>query len=842
MGDLLDLQELDRSRVAEAGGKGAQLGELARIEGVTVPPGFVVTTAAFRRHLTGEHGLSDALDGLSRLGPADREGISAASAALRGRIEETALSGELAAAITDAVAGFGEGVAFAVRSSATAEDLPGASFAGQHDSSLDVVGAAAVLQALRRCWASLYTERAVTYRLRQGFDPRAVEMAVVVQRMAPAEAAGVLFTADPRSGNRRVATVEAVRGLGEALVSGRAHPDTHTLRDGQVTRRPAGPEPVLSDAELIDLVALGRRVEAAFGQPQDIEWCLARGAFQLVQSRPISTLFPLPLDDGQPHVWLSVGHQQMMTDAMRPFGLSLFQLLALRPMITAGGRLFVDVTRELGAPSSRADLFAMAGRSDPLVRDALETVLTRDLVPTLPDPPPRAPPSGPAGLAAQAAPLEADIAVVEGLMARDQASLAALRQEIGAHRGPALFDFLLEDIPTLKRQMADPEGFRALMAGIEATWWLNDQLGAWLGEKSPADALAQSAPHNITSEMGLALLDVADALRPHPAVLAALQQAEGDDTLDALPALPGGEAALAAIQGWLLRYGMRCPGEIDITRPRWAERPSQLIPLLLSYVRTFEAGAGRRRFEQGLEQSAQTEGELLRRLQALPDGEQKVQEVRRMIRRLRTFTGYREYPKYAMISRLFVYKQAIWAELRRLVEAGALSDEEDGWYLSFPELHALSRGERLDASLVTARREAYRLHQGLRPPRVLTSEGEALFGRYRREGLPAGTLVGLGVSAGVAVGRARVALDMATADLEPGDILVTPFTDPSWTPLFVTVAGLVTEVGGLTSHGSVIAREYGLPAVVGVEGATLRIQDGQRIRVDGAEGTVEVLD
>jgi pyruvate,water dikinase len=427
-------------------------------------------------------------------------------------------------------------------------------------------------------------------------------------------------------------------------------------------------------------------------------------------------------------------------------------------------------------------------------------------------------------------------------MARDQASLAALRQEIGAHRGPALFDFLLEDIPTLKRQMADPEGFRALMAGIEATWWLNDQLGAWLGEKSPADALAQSAPHNITSEMGLALLDVADALRPHPAVLAALQQAEGDDTLDALPALPGGEAALAAIQGWLLRYGMRCPGEIDITRPRWAERPSQLIPLLLSYVRTFEAGAGRRRFEQGLEQSAQTEGELLRRLQALPDGEQKVQEVRRMIRRLRTFTGYREYPKYAMISRLFVYKQAIWAELRRLVEAGALSDEEDGWYLSFPELHALSRGERLDASLVTARREAYRLHQGLRPPRVLTSEGEALFGRYRREGLPAGTLVGLGVSAGVAVGRARVALDMATADLEPGDILVTPFTDPSWTPLFVTVAGLVTEVGGLTSHGSVIAREYGLPAVVGVEGATLRIQDGQRIRVDGAEGTVEVLD
>lgn len=823
--DVLNLRSLDRSRVAEAGGKGAQLGELTRIDGVSVPPGFVVTTAAFRRALA----AAPERDALTRL-RAD-EAIRACCAALRERILAMTIPGDLEAEILRALAPFGEDAAWAVRSSATAEDLPGASFAGQLDSSLNVVGSAAVLDHLRRCWASLYAERVVRYQLRQGLNPGAAEMAVVVQRMAPARAAGVLFTADPVSGNRRVATVEATVGLGDALVSGLVSPDAWAVRDGQIVQRGQ----VLTDAELLELVALGRRVEAHFGCPQDIEWCLVGEGLQLVQSRPITTLFPLPPDDGQPHVYLSVGHQQMMTDAMRPFGVSLFQLLALRPMTTAGGRLFVDVTRELGAPASRAGLLAMVGRYDPLTRDALETLLARDFVPALPDSPP-APPPGPLP-----APLEADLAVVHGLIARDEASLAALRQRIGDHQGPALFDLILEDVPTLKRQMADPDTFRALMAGIEAAWWLNEQLGAWLGEKNPADELAQSAPHNVTSEMGLALLDVADAIRPHPELVAALTEADGDDFLDRLTALPGGAVARAAIEGWLLRYGMRCPGEIDITRPRWAERPGLLLPLILNNL-AFEPGNARRRFEQGLDHARRKEEALLTRLRALPDGELKAAEASRMIRRLRTFVGYREYPKYAMISRFFVYKQAIRAELRRLVEAGALADEEDGWYLTFAELHELARAGRPDAARVAARREAFRVHERLRPPRVLTSEGEGLDGRYHREGLPEGALVGLAVSAGVVEGRARVVLDIAAARLEPGDILVTAFTDPSWTPLFVAIGGLVTEVGGLTSHGSVIAREVGLPAVVGVGGATRRIRDGQRVRVDGAAGTVEILD
>jgi pyruvate,water dikinase len=379
------------------------------------------------------------------------------------------------------------------------------------------------------------------------------------------------------------------------------------------------------------------------------------------------------------------------------------------------------------------------------------------------------------------------------------------------------------------------------MAGMEATWWLNAQLQTWLGERNAADILTQSVPDNVTSEMGLALLDVADVIRPHPDVVAFLQRVEDDDFLNALPALAGGAEARDAIRAWLDKYGMRCVGEIDITRPRWSERPSTLVPLILGNVRNFGPGEGSRRFEQGRQEAWRKEQELLGRLRALPNGEAKADETKRMIDRVRTFIGYREYPKYGWMSRYFVYKQALLEEAERLVQADVLREKEDIFYLTYQELHDVVRTHHVDEQLLRRRKEEFRSYQALRPPRVLTSEGEAVAGSYRRKDLPAGALVGLPVSAGTVEGRARVILGMAEAELEPGDILVTAYTDPSWTPLFVTVAALVTEVGGLMTHGAVIAREYGLPAVVGVEHATRSIRDGQRIRVHGTEGYVEIL-
>jgi pyruvate,water dikinase len=867
-GYVLDLQEVDRTRVEVVGGKGAHLGELSRIADVNVPPGFCVTTEAFRRVMAEAPSLDERLDRLSRLRPDDREAIVALSGEVRRTIEGIVVPEELASAITDRLARLGDEDAYAVRSSATAEDLPTASFAGQQDTYLNVVGPAAVLRHVGRCWASLFSERAVTYRLRNGVDHRSVRMAVVVQRMVFPEAAGVLFTADPVTGNRKVASVEAGFGLGEALVSGLVNADVYEVRDGRVVSRsiatkrlaldaaPTGgtreraiepdrqEQPALTDAQVVRLVRLGRRIEAHFGRPQDIEWCLTDDDFQIVQSRPITTLFPIPeVDGGENHVYVSVGHQQMMTDPLKPLGLSFWQMTTPRPMAEAGGRLFVDVTPMLASPASRASLLDTLGKSDPLIRDALQGILDRgDFVRERPEEGPAwTPPGGGAP-----SPVETDPAIVTELIARSEASIAALAREIRGRSGTALLDFIVAHMQAQRGAQFDPRSLQVIMAGMEAAGWLNDRMQAWLGERNAADALTQSVPNNVTSEMGLALLDVADAIRPHPAVVAFLKRVEGegfddDALLTALSTLPGGEEARDAIEGWLRRYGMRGVGEIDITRPRWAERPTMLVPLLLGNVRNFAPGEAKRRFEQGLRAAREKERELLERLRALPDGQRKADETKRMIDRVRAFAGYREYPKYGMVSRYFVYKRALLEEADRLVRAGVLRDPEEIFYLRFEELRDVVRTNEVDEQAIRERRDAFEAYRALTPPRVLTSDGEAVAGSYRRDDPPPGALIGLPVSAGTVAGRARVVLDVATADLEAGDILVTAYTDPSWTPLFVAIGGLVTEVGGLMTHGAVIAREYGLPAVVGVEHATRLIRDGQWIRVHGTDGYVELL-
>ena len=860
---VLGFEELDRTEVAVVGSKGAHLGELSRIEGILVPPGFCVTTGAFQRILAEAPSIDDRLDRLSRLKPDDSPSIRALSAEIRRALECTAIPDDLAAGIARAVARLGASVSCAVRSSATAEDLPTASFAGQQDTYLNVVGPAAILEHVRRCWASLFTERAATYRLRNGFDHRKVHMAVVVQQMVFPYAAGVLFTADPVTGNRKVVTVEASFGLGEALVSGLVNADVYKVRASEIVEKaiakkelavqasPAGgtreqaiePErqerPALTDAQVLRLAQLGRRIEAHFGCAQDIEWCLRDDAFHIVQSRPITTLFPIPAaGDRENRVYVSVGHQQMMTDPMKPLGLSLFQLTAGRPMYEAGGRLFVDVTRQLASAASRASLLETLGKSDPLIRDALQTVLDRgDFIRSVPDEGPAWAPPG----SAPATPIEADAAIPADLIARSEASIAALKRDIETKSGSALLDFILADLEERKRTLFDPRSLQVIVAAFEATWWLNEQLQAWLGEKNVADTLTRSVPNNVTSEMGLALMDVADVIRPHPDVVGFLEHVTDEGFLDELPRLAGGREARDAIEDYLDKYGMRCVGEIDITRPRWRERPETLVPLILSNIKNFEPGAGERRFEQGREEAWSKQQEVLERLRALPDGARKAEETKRMIDRVRTFIGYREYPKYAIVRRYFVYKQALLEEADRLVRARVLRDKEDIFYLTFQELQTVVRTHQVDDPLIHERKEAFRSHQALTPPRVLTSDGEAIAGAYRRNDLPAGALVGLPVSAGTIEGRARVILNLAEANLEMGDILVTAHTDPSWTPLFVAIKGLVTEVGGLMTHGAVIAREYGLPAVVGVEHATRLIRDGQRIRVHGTDGYVEIL-
>ena len=527
---VLDFLEIDQTQVAAVGGKGANLGELARIEGIRVPAGFCVTTDAFRRILAEAPSIDELLDRLSLLSPNDREAICALSEEIRRALEEMAIPDDLAAAITRGISRLGEQGSCAVRSSATAEDSPTASFAGQQDTYLNVVGSAAILRCVRRCWGSLFSDRAVTYRLRNGFDHRKVHMAVAVQKMVFPEAAGVLFTADPVTSNRKVTSVEATFGLGEALVSGVVNADRYEVRNGEVVTKvvaakqlaihasPSGgtqeetiePErreqPALTDGQVVRLAQLGRRIEEHFGTPQDIEWCLDEDSFQIVQSRPITTLFPIPVTgDQENHVYVSVGHAQMMTDAMKPLGISFWQLTTPRPMYMAGGRLFVDVALDLASPARpRRSAGCPWEERSPCGGRAADHPRTRRLHPDSPG----------RGLERNAGwpppvPIETDPAIVDELIEHSEASISTLKSEIRTKSGSALFDFILADIRELKRILFDPRSHQVFMSAMEATWWLNEQLEAWLGETNAADALTQSVPNNVTSEMGLALLDVA---------------------------------------------------------------------------------------------------------------------------------------------------------------------------------------------------------------------------------------------------------------------------------------------------------------------------------------------
>ncbi|MBW4617528.1 MAG: phosphoenolpyruvate synthase [Desmonostoc vinosum HA7617-LM4] len=867
---VLCFQDIDQTKLTVVGGKGANLGELSKIEEIRVPDGFCISTEAFQRIIGETPSINELLDQLSHLLVEDRDKIGELSSEIRRVIEGIAIPEDINEAIARLLSRLGEKNAYAVRSSATAEDLPTASFAGQQDTYLNMIGKAAILKHISKCWASLFTQRAVIYRLQNGFDHRKVHLSVMVQKMVFPQAAGILFTADPVTGNRKVVSIDASFGLGEAIVSGLVNADSYKVRNGMVIDKKISTkklaiyavkdggtksqeiEPerqnkqVLTGEQIVQLESIGRKIEAHFGCPQDIEWCLVDDAFYIVQSRPITTLYPIPeANDRENHVYVSVGHQQMMTDAIKPLGLSLWQLTAARPMYKAGGRLFVDVTYELASPVRRGIIVDVLGKSDPLITDALMTLLERgDFIKSLPDDQPEQSSSksntgrSPADFQTLK---EYDPAIVGDLIERSETSVRELKHNIQTKSGLELFDFILEDIEQLKKSLAAPQSFGVIMTGINASSWINEKMMEWLGEKNAADTLSQSVSNNITSSMGLALLDVADAIRPYPEVIEYLQQVKDDNFLDELIKFEGGQSARDAIDVYLNKYGMRCAGEIDITRPRWSEKPMTLVPMILSHIKNFEPGAGDRKFEQGRQEALQKEQALLERLKQLPDGEQKVEETKRMIGHYRNFIGYREYPKYGIVNRYFVYKKALLKEAEQLVQAGVIHEKEDICYLTFQELRKVVRTNKLDYQIVNKRKDEYKLCEKLTPPRVITSDGEIIAPEYKRENLPAEAIVGLAVSSGVIEGRARVILNMEDADLEDGDILVTFFTDPSWTPLFVSIKGLVTEVGGLMTHGAVIAREYGLPAVVGVENATKLIKDGQRIRVHGTEGYVEIL-
>ncbi len=848
------LSELRASDLAHAGGKGANLGELLR-GGLPVPPGFVLLTSAYRAFVAAS-GLGPELErALGDVAGDDPRSVEAASRAARALFERHPVPKEIASAIRAAYDRLGGG-AVAIRSSATAEDLPEASFAGQHDSYLNVTGAEEVVGAVRRCWSSLFTPRAISYRSRQRVPNAGLALAVVVQKLVRAESGGVLFTANPVSGHRGQLAIDASFGLGEAIVSGQVTPD-HWIVDstsGEVLEARIGtkqvmtvpratgtetvavaPEererPALEPAHVARLAELGRRVASHFGVPQDVEWVLADGQIFLVQSRPITSLFPLPepAPDPGPRVYLCLNSLQGLAEPLTPSGIDFLGRLACGPAALLGvklergalppvfkwaaGRIYLDVTEGLRHPITRGLLLGLATFLDLPARQILEHLLARETRLGRVRLPPVHPTPGLAlrvlarGLAALAAPDRAR----RRALARLERYCSALERRAARLRTPEeRRQFLMEGpaelfpavIPTLVPVVAPGIGMRFLAESL---------LGKWLGDGARVEPVLRALAHNPTTEMDLALWRLSRELA----------RARVRPTAEH----PG-------VRGFLERYGHRAVREIDIGMPRWRDDPAYLLGVLETYL------------AQGAEEDADAtfQGRARRAEAAVCDlvlevrkrkGRVRAALLRFMLSRVRSLAGMREYPKFFLVRLLASFRKVLGELGADLVAQARLDAADDIYFVRFADWDGDVR------AAATAGRAGYVRDLSRSAPRVITSEGEAF---YAATVADEGALRGTAASAGVYEGPVRVVQDPHTAKLERGDVLVARGTDPAWTPLFLTAGALVMEIGGIMSHGSVVAREYGIPAVVGVPEATRRLRTGERVRVDGEAGVVVPLE
>jgi pyruvate,water dikinase len=896
---VLGLDMITADMLPAVGGKAANLGELSSA-GLPVPAGFCLTTAAYRRAVA-PAGLDELHAALAATRPGELSTLAELASGARGRVLGAGIPAEVADAVRAAYAALGPDVPVAVRSSGTAEDLPLASFAGQQDTFLNVVGVEAVLTAVRQCWASLWTDRAVAYRATHGIAPSAVSLAVVVQHMVDAEVAGVLFTANPVTGRRHESVIDASPGLGEAVVSGAVNPDHFVVdsvtkriterrigdkrlvirsRQGGGTERvetaAAGSAACLSDVRIQALEALGRRAEVHLGSPQDLEWAIdVDGSLWLTQSRPITTLYPLPDNaaenaTGRPaagdgsRVYLCFSLAQGLTRPLTPMGLAAFRLIASsvagaagfdvpephsgpRPYTQAGQRIFFDLTAVVRSAAGRAIV--------PRVFDVMEARSAAVLRRLFADPRFSITRRSPWRLLRHVAPVAARARVPGSLvraLLRPEAALhrverfggqfrAALVAPAGAtpaerlaHAERILGNELFPVVPNVLPLPA--LGFAMLAAA-----------GKLLGTGAGADqgglqTVLRGLPNNVTTQMDLELWQLAGSIRLHPAAAAMLAEAQPAELArryraGALPAV-----VQSGVARFLSRYGHRAVAEIDVGMPRWTDDPAHIFGVLTNYLRLEDpAQAPDRQFRNA---AREAEAQVERLVAAAGERSRlRASLVRAALKRARMFAGLRELPKYHIVEALAAVRKQLALVGAELAASGRIESAQDIFFLDLVEVRQGLSGTPLHGT-VERRREAYRAELGRRHiPRVLLSDGtepETLQQDLQqdRARTARGVLVGTPASAGTAVGPARVILDPEGAHLEPGEILVAPSTDPGWTPLFLTAGGLVMEMGGPNSHGAVVAREYGIPAVVGVPDATSVLATGQVVAVDGAAGTV----
>lgn len=885
-----------------AGGKALNLSRLRRA-GFPVPGGFLITISAYylfneRNHL--EQKIKGLLVGASLEKPAELESLSET---IRGWFERGKIPLELREEIWAAYRALGS-PKVAVRSSATAEDLPEISFAGQQDTYLNVSGENRLLEAVVKCWSSLWTARAIGYRQRNGIGQAGLSLAVIVQEMVPSQVSGVVFTANPLTGRRTEMVIDATLGLGEALVSGKVEPDHYVvdmrqhrlvskqigakalvmegLAEGGTTehREDGSQIQALADKQILELAELCGRVADLFDAPQDIEFAWAGGKLYLLQSRPVTALYPTAT--GVPYeplrVMFSLGAVQGFLEPFTPLGQD-----ALRMALTglgailgyklryqdpglvqeAGERLWLGITSLLKNDTGRKFLSGAMSFIEPTIGLHLRAAMEEaELAPQK-----GMKPSTVMHVLRLVVPVASRMVLAmafprarrERGMQVAERSLAELKRQV-AVPGIDLRTRLGERLAVWQRISVIlprylPKYFVApLAAGMASINLVNQLLKHFLGTtqgdlagmKAVMVQLTRGLPFNVTTEMDLYLWETAQAIRKDPGSRRFFSEHTPETLAEAYQQAALPEAAQAAMEAFMERYGMRGVGEIDLGRPRWQEEPLQIVKMIFSYLQIeAEDKAPDTIFLQNAEESEKVIAQMEAQIRQTRGGRLKSRLFRFAASRVRNLVGLRESPKFFIVRTMGIIRSSMLESGAELSEADILQEPGDIFYLKAAELEALAGGETADwKAIVAERRRVYEREKLRRQiPVILFSDGRAFYGA------PGSSVAGGSkgysgspVSPGVVEGTVRVILSPHETTLLPGEILVCPGTDPAWTPLFLAAGGLVMEVGGMMTHGAVVAREYGIPAVVGVADATRLLKTGQRVRLDGGSGIIELLE
>jgi phosphohistidine swiveling domain-containing protein len=911
----LPLSSVDRLMVKSVGGKAANLGDMFQAR-FPIPDGFVVTAEAYQIFLNSglrqdatKDTLKALIDQLETLNETDDlTVVRDVGARLRKTLHEIPTPDEVVNAIESAWKALEEAhktsheaygdypLCVAVRSSATAEDLPNASFAGQYDTYLNISGYESLLRHIKCCWISLFTDRAITYRLKQKFSSWKCSLCVVVQTQIDPLVSGIMFTADVISGRRNVTVIDAGFGLGEALVSGLINPDEYKydrkskklekkigIQDieviptfGELNKSEAsnfgGTKTVqieenrrgiqkLTDNQINALVSIGTGIQNHYnGVAQDIEWCVERGTgkIYIVQSRPVTTLFPLPEGAAEKlylQVYVSFGHIQVMMDPIRPCGRSVFKHFfpfgrdanynTSNFPVAAGCYMYVNPTRLLQVPFLRIFFVSFLGKMMKNIAVSLDYVVKKSdfhsLQPAFKNFPvileflqftvPKFflilwlvffKPSVENVTNEKSVFIESYVAKVRARLQSNADPQRKLKEALA----------VLQDLHKAIFQI-----FPVALAGFISMGLLRKLMHARV-DQGHLDAIERGLSGNVTTEMNLEIGDLSDVARGEPKVMDWLKNGR-DLSMDGLYNLNSEDTVnfRVSLREFLDRYGSRANSEIDISRPRWRDDPSPIFQVIRGNLTNDEEGHHRKHHQKLMKDGLEAANHIIMRAPWY-----KRFLVRRLIRTARALMALREHPKFLLIQIFDEVRKVVLDISSILVSRGFLATEDDVWYLTVEEVvKSLNWSKQMVQSVVSYQKGLHKIYSKFKPPIVLTSEGECVNIHPNSDYVPPGALPGLGVSSGVAEGIAKVVTDPTSVVLHSGEILVAQCTDPGWTPLFINASAVVMEVGSYLTHGSVVSREYNLPAVACVANATSIIKTGMKLRVDGTRGFVEII-